>query len=113
MVNLSIASFINRNIEFGVRLSFGASWKNLIHQGIIESFTFFILSFVSGTALTYFFLYFYESTELFANMRYPIHIDSYLILFLYTLAVPLLANIIAIYKLTRMKPVDLLKGAIL
>ena len=110
VTNLTMTSFLNRNIELGVRISFGGTWKDIFKQGIIESTLFFIISFFIGLILSQLFLTLLNGLDLYTNYRFKLRFDSILLIAAYTFFVPLIANLISCQKVVKQKQISLLKG---
>lgn len=110
--NLTFTSFLNRNIEMGVRLSFGAKWPDILRQSLIESVLYFVFSFLTALVLSQLFITLLNKLEIYVNYTYRLNFDSVLILFVYTFFVPFFANILSSQKVLKDKPINLLKGVL-
>lgn len=110
VVNLTLTSFLNRNIEIGVRLSFGASWIDIVRQAFIESLLFFGMSLCVGLLFSQAFISIVNYLEVYKNYHFMLSTDTVLIIAIYTFCVPFIANIISSKKMLSQRPVALLKG---
>ena len=110
VTNLTITSFLNRNIEIGVRISFGAKWTDIFRQSLLESILFFSISCIVGIGISQLFLTIVNELQVFVNYEFTLTSGSLLIIVCYTFAVPLISNLIATKKMLNAKPISLLKG---
>lgn len=110
VTNLTMTSFLNRNIELGVRISFGGTWKDIIKQGFIESVLFFVFSFITGLFLAQLFLVLLNGLDLYTNYYFELNINTILIIAAYTFFVPVIANLSSCRRIITQKPITLLKG---
>jgi len=112
VTNLTITNYLNRNIELGVRISFGANWRDMLKQSVVESFLYFLLSFSVGVLFSYVFIEILNRFELYTNYTFALSFEAVSIVFIYACAIPFFANFLAARKMIVQKPIALLKGVL-
>ena len=110
ITNLSVTSYLNRNMELGVRYAFGATWKDTLKQSLAESLVYIISILILAFMLSYLFLALLNYLEYYSKLKFSINIISLTIIVIYSISFPLIANVLSIIKLSKVYPIHLLKG---
>jgi putative ABC transport system permease protein len=110
--NLTMTTMINRNIEFGVRYAFGANRFDIIKQGVIESMLFGFFSFLFSLMIAKFYFYMLNSLNYTKNLYYSFDSILILVLLSFSILIPFISYVLAIYRINDKMPVSLLKGNI-
>ena len=111
LVNLNISRIMERASEIGVRKAFGASSRTLVGQFIVENIVLTLIGAVLGFVLSYFVLRGLTASGL---VRYTVfHLNARV--FLYGVAIALFFGVFSgvypAWRMSRLNPVQALKGA--
>ncbi len=112
LINLNISRIMERSAEIGVRKSFGASSKTLIGQFMVENLVLTLIGGLLGFVCTYFALMFISSSGLIAYANFTINFRVFGLGLLLITAFGLMSGLLPAIKMSRLNPVDALKGAI-
>jgi putative ABC transport system permease protein len=110
ITNLSVTSYLNRNMELGVRYAFGATWKDTLKQSLAESTVYIISIFLISLTLSFLFLGLLNSLEYYPKLDFKVNRISLSVVIIYSISFPLIANVLSILKLSKVYPIHLLKG---
>ena len=110
LININLSRIVERSSEIGVRKAFGASGNVLVKQFLTENI---ILTFIGGIIsliLTYIVLDIINSSNLFVfinlTVSYKVFISGIFICFIFGI----LSGVYPAYRMSRMHPVEALKG---
>lgn len=112
ITNLTFTTLINRHVELGVRMAFGANRNDVFKLGFIEATVYGLLSSTVGILLLFFFFEVLNATSYSKNLNYSINSFVLGILAIYCFLIPLFSYCIALVKLNKKQPVSLLKGVL-
>ncbi len=111
-MNLSTARSSNRAKEVGVRKVMGSLRSHLVRQFLMESTLVTIFSFLLAIGLCFLFLPVFNNLSL-KQLQLPVESPNfYLILFISSLLIGLMAGLYPSFFLSAFKPVDVLKGQV-
>ncbi|MCB0278522.1 MAG: ABC transporter permease [Calditrichaeota bacterium] len=110
MMNVKLAIFIKRCVEFGVRYSFGASTAQLIQQVSLEAAFFTAISLIFSLGITQCFFTVLNTISIYKYKVFSLNWETVVIQFAILLIISFSAHFIALFKLIRKKPVYLVKG---
>lgn len=111
IINLQTSIYINRNIELGIKLAFGANNFQLFKQGMVEALLYGGMSIVNSLIFTGILINIFNQIEIYKNAEFgfePIIVAA--IVFI-CFAVLSISHVIAFLRLRRSQPVYILKGA--
>jgi putative ABC transport system permease protein len=109
LININVSRMMDRASEIAIRKSFGATSRMLVLQFLVENSVITVLGSIIGLALGVAALNAVNSfTDLGLSINYRI-IVSYSVI---TIFFGLLSGVFPAYKMSRLKPVDGLKGAV-
>ena len=110
LININLSRIVERSSEIGVRKAFGASGNVLVGQFLTENI---ILTFIGGVislALSYIVLDIINSSDLFVfinlTISYKVFISGIVMCFIFGI----LSGVYPAYRMSRMHPVEALKG---
>ncbi|MDP4164780.1 MAG: ABC transporter permease, partial [Bacillota bacterium] len=109
-MNLSTARSSNRAKEVGIRKVMGSLRSHLVRQFLLESILVTLFSFLLAIVLCYLFLPYFNNLSL-KQLSLPVgNAIFYLILFVSSLAIGIMAGLYPSFFLSAFKPVNVLKG---
>lgn len=110
LVNINISRIIERSSEIGIRKAFGASAKSLVVQFIVENLILTIIGGVIGFILSYFALDLITDSGLLPFGNFSINIRIFLLSLGITVFFGLFSGVYPAYKMSRLHPVEALRG---
>ena len=110
LINLNISRIMERSSEIGVRKAFGASSKQLVLQFIIENILITAIGGLIGLLLSWFILVQIELSDLIPGVEFTFSLNTYLYGFSMILIFGLISGTYPAYKMSKLHPVDALKG---
>lgn len=111
LVNLNTGRIMERSSEIGVRKAFGASSRTLVIQFVIENVLLCLVGGALGLAFAAGSLYWLEHSGLIPYLKVDINFAVFFYGFIITLVFGLLSGVIPAWKMSRLHPVQALKGA--
>jgi putative ABC transport system permease protein len=112
LVNVSVSRILERASEIGVRKAFGASSWTLVGQFLIENVVLTLLGGLLGLALTALVLGGVNESGLFPYARFAVNGRVFLYGLLLTLFFGVLSGVYPAWKMSRLHPVEALKGVL-
>jgi len=110
LVNLSLSRILERASEIGVRKSFGASSGALVGQFLVENLVLTLVGGVIGWLLAYFALHLLNAIALVPYARHEMHPRVFLYGLLLTVLFGLVSGAWPAWRMSRLDPVDALRG---
>lgn len=110
LININVSRIYERSSEIGVRKAFGASSFQLVKQFLIENIVITFLGGIIGFILSAVILEFINSTNWILYSDFSINYRIFIYGFLMTLFLGLISGVYPAWKMSRMNPVDALKG---
>ncbi|MGH8049189.1 MAG: ABC transporter permease [Arenimonas sp.] len=111
LVNLNTGRIMERSMEIGVRKAFGASSAKLVVQFIVENILLCLFGGMLGLVFAKGTLLWLESSGLIPYLKVDINFSVFLCGLAITLVFGLLSGVIPAWKMSRLHPVQALKGA--
>ena len=112
LVNVSVSRILERASEIGVRKAFGASSWTLVGQFLVENVVLTLIGGLLGFVLAVLVLGGINGSGLFPYARFVVNGRVFLYGFLLTLFFGVLSGVYPAWKMSRLHPVDALKGAL-
>ncbi len=112
LVNLNTGRILERSSEIGVRKAFGATSGQLVWQLVLENVVLCLIGGALGLVLAQGALWWLESLNLVPYLKVSINLAVFGYGLLITLVFGLLSGIIPAWKMSRLDPVNALKGAV-
>jgi putative ABC transport system permease protein len=114
LVNLNIGRILERASEIGVRKAFGASSRQLVWQFVVENVLLCIAGGVLGLVFAKGALLWLEHSDLIPDLRLHVELNFAVFAWGLLLAVVfgLLSGVLPAWKMSRLHPVQALKGAV-
>ncbi|MDP1930054.1 MAG: ABC transporter permease [Gammaproteobacteria bacterium] len=112
LVNINISRILERASEIGVRKSFGASSGHLVRQFIVENLVLTVLGGLLGFGLALLALMLIGQTGVLAGESFQFNSRVLVLGFLYILVFGLLSAVYPAWRMSRLDPVQALKGAV-
>ena len=110
LVNLNVSRIIERTSEIGVRKSFGASSMTLVGQFIVENIILTFLGGIIGLFLTHIVLQIFNTAGLIEFAHFTLNFRIFLVSLIICLIFGLFSGVYPAFRMSRMRPVDALKG---
>lgn len=110
LVNLNISRIIERSSEIGVRKAFGASSMTLVGQFIVENIVLTLIGGAIAFVLAAIILDIVTDSGLVPFGKFTVNITIFLYSLLICLFFGLLSGVLPAWKMSRLNPVDALKG---
>lgn len=111
LVNLNTGRIMERSMEIGVRKAFGASSSKLVVQFMVENVLLCLLGGILGLVFAKLVLLWLEGSGLIPYLKVDINFAVFLCGLVITLVFGLLSGVIPAWKMSRLHPVQALKGA--
>ena len=112
LININISRIIERASEIGVRKSFGASSYTLVGQFIVENIILTFIGGIIGFVLSQIVLHFLSTSDLITYAEFHINYRVFLYGLILILVFGLLSGVYPAWKMSRMHPVNALKGVV-
>ena len=112
LVNISVSRILERASEIGVRKAFGASSRTLVGQFLVENMVLTLVGGLVGFLLAALVVAAINGSGLFPYARFTFNHRVFLYGFLLTLFFGVLSGVYPAWKMSRLHPVDALKGAL-
>jgi len=112
LVNVSVSRILERASEIGVRKAFGASSWTLVGQFLVENVVLTLIGGLLGFVLAALVLGGINDSGLFPYARFTLNGRVFLYGLLLTLFFGVLSGVYPAWKMSRLHPVDALKGAL-
>ena len=112
LVNVSVSRILERASEIGVRKAFGASSWTLVGQFLVENVVLTLIGGLLGFVLAALVLDGINGSGLFPYARFALNGRVFLYGLLLTLFFGVLSGVYPAWKMSRLHPVDALKGAL-
>ena len=110
LVNLNISRIIERSSEIGIRKAFGASSMTLVWQFIVENVILTLIGGVIAFILASIILSIVTDSGLIPYGKFTVNLAVFLYSFLICLFFGLLSGVLPAWKMSRLHPVEALKG---
>jgi putative ABC transport system permease protein len=110
LVNLNTGRIMERSSEIGVRKAFGASSRTLVVQFVVENVLLCLVGGALGLLCATATLYWLEHSGLIPYLKVDINIPVFFYGLIITLVFGLLSGVIPAWKMSRLHPVQALKG---
>ncbi|HXK08793.1 MAG TPA: ABC transporter permease [Vicinamibacteria bacterium] len=112
LINVSVSRILERASEIGVRKAFGASSLTLVGQFLVENVVLTLVGGLLGFALAALVLGGINGSGLFPYARFALNPRVFLYGLLMTLFFGVLSGVYPAWRMSRLHPVDALKGAL-
>lgn len=112
LVNLNTGRILERSSEIGVRKAFGASSRTLVVQFVIENVLLCLFGGLLGLIAAKGVLLWLEGSGLIPYLKVDLNLAVFFCGLLITTAFGLLSGVIPAWKMSRLHPVQALKGAV-
>ena len=112
LVNLNVSRILERASEIGVRKAFGASSRTLVGQFLVENLVLTLVGGLVGFLLALLVVDAMNASGLFPYARFTLNLRVFLYGLLLTLFFAVLSGVYPAWKMSRLHPVDALKGAL-
>jgi putative ABC transport system permease protein len=112
LVNLNTGRILERSAEIGVRKAFGATSAQLVWQLVFENVLLCLIGGAIGLLCTQGLLWWLEDLALVPYLKVSVNLAVFAYGLLITLVFGLLSGIIPAWKMSRLDPVNALKGAV-
>ena len=112
LVNISVSRILERASDIGVRKAFGASSRTLVGQFLVENLVLTLIGGLVGFLLAALVVAAINGSGLFPYARFTFNHRVFLYGFLLTLFFGVLSGVYPAWKMSRLHPVDALKGAL-
>jgi putative ABC transport system permease protein len=110
LINLNVSRIMERASEIGVRKSFGASSRTLVGQFVIENVLLTMIGALIGFILSVFVLRAFNESGMIRYAHFAVNIRVFVYGALLALAFGLVSGVYPAWRMSRMHPVDALKG---
>src|SRR5918993_1161603 len=112
LVNLNAGRILERSAEIGVRKAFGASSRQLVWQFVVENVLLCLVGGVLGLVFARAVLAWLEASGLIPYLRVELNFAVFGWGLLLAIVFGLLSGVIPAWKMSRLHPVQALKGAV-
>ena len=110
LINLNVSRIMERSAEIGVRKSFGASSRTLMGQFLVENLILTVLGGLIGFVLAFAGLQFIVASGIIPYAEFSLNLPVFALGCLFILVFGLLSGLVPALKMSRMNPVNALKG---
>jgi putative ABC transport system permease protein len=111
LVNLNTGRIMERSSEIGVRKAFGASSSKLVVQFVVENVLLCLVGGLLGLVCAKGALLWFESSGVIPYLKVDLNLSVFFCGLVITLVFGLLSGVIPAWKMSRLHPVQALKGA--
>jgi putative ABC transport system permease protein len=112
LVNINISRIMERASEIGVRKAFGAPARTLVGQFLIENILLTLVGGVLGYFLSYIFLRIISEVGIASYARFTMNLRVFLYGMVLALVFGVLSGVYPAWRMSRLNPVDALKGGV-
>jgi putative ABC transport system permease protein len=112
LININISRIIERASEIGVRKSFGASSATLVGQFIVENLLITAIGGLIGFLISYVVLEILTGSGWIAYAQFHLNYRIFVYALIFVLTFGLLSGVYPAWKMSRMHPVNALKGVV-
>jgi putative ABC transport system permease protein len=110
LVNINVSRIMERSSEIGVRKAFGATGRTLIGQFLVENIFLTAIGGLLGLLLAYVALQLIGGSQILAYAHFELNWRIFSIALLVTLIFGVLSGVYPAFKMSRLQPVQALKG---
>ncbi|GAA4393020.1 ABC transporter permease [Hymenobacter koreensis] len=110
LVNINVTRIMERSSEIGVRKAFGATGTALIGQFLVENIFLTFIGGLLGLGLAYVALQLLSNSDLIAYAQFELNLSVFAWALLLTLVFGVLSGVYPALKMSRLQPVQALKG---
>jgi len=110
MINLNVSRILERASEIGVRKSFGASSNQLVLQFVVENVVLTLLGGALGLLFSVYVLDLIEASGVIRYAEFTLNLRMFIWAVFVTVLFGVLAGTYPAFKMSRLNPVDALKG---
>ena len=111
LININISRIMERASEIGVRKAFGASSWTLVGQFVVENILLTLVGGAIGFVISVFVLHLISQSNLFPYATFTMNYRIFLGGLALAIVFGLLSGVYPAWKMSRLHPVDALKGA--
>ncbi|GAB3225121.1 ABC transporter permease [Hymenobacter seoulensis] len=111
LVNINVSRIMERSSEIGVRKAFGATGRTLIGQFLVENIFLTAIGGLLGLGLAYIVLQLIGGAQIIAYSHFELNLRIFGWALLVTLLFGLLSGVYPAFKMSRLLPVQALKGS--
>lgn len=110
LVNINLSRMVERNSEIGVRKAFGASNNVLVGQFVTENIILTTIGGFISLVLSYIIIQIVNTSESIPHLELSINLTVFVAAFFICLLFGVLSGVYPAYKMSRMHPVEALRG---
>jgi putative ABC transport system permease protein len=110
LINLNVSRIMERASEIGVRKAFGASSRTLVGQFVVENVLLTLIGAVIGFVLSLFVLRAFNDSGIIRYARFAVDVRVFVYGLLLALAFGLVSGVYPAWRMSRLHPVEALKG---
>jgi putative ABC transport system permease protein len=111
LMNINVSRILERSSEIGVRKAFGASSRTLVGQFMVENILLTLIGGLVGLALSELVLRALTASNLIHYAQFHVNLRVFLYGMLIALAFGLISGVYPAWRMSRLNPVQALKGA--
>jgi putative ABC transport system permease protein len=110
LVNINLSRIMDRSSEIGVRKAFGATSNTLVGQFLIENIFLTLLGGLLGLVLAYVALHFISDSNFIPYAQFTLNLRVFAWALLATVFFGVLSGVYPAFKMSRVQPIQALKG---
>ena len=110
LINLNVSRIMERASEIGVRKTFGASWRSLVGQFVVENVLLTLMGGVVGFLLSFWVLFALSHSQLIQYGQFHLNYRIFLFGLLVTLFFGVFSGVYPAWKMSRLHPAEALRG---
>ncbi|GGF12245.1 ABC transporter permease [Hymenobacter cavernae] len=111
LININVSRIMERSSEIGVRKAFGATGGKLVSQFLVENIFLTLIGGILGLSLAYVALQLISGSDLLAYARFELNWQIFAWALLVTVFFGVLSGVYPAFKMSRLQPVQALKGS--